>query len=647
MNFLSSLSNFRASLQFKLFLNFSLLTFLIACLLSTLYITSEIREANKYAGAILQLRAGQLADAVRLTLYAENRDMLRLAAEQTALLTPETRSVMISTRDGRVLVNIRPPVPPSTPAVFIRRTAEVRSSTLVDSIDSTITGSQEASPLVIGTVSIEQGTSALSRSINQMIMFSIGMAIAFWLMLALLSYLVFKKVTRTFSTLVQGINVLQNGDFSSRIEISSDDEAGRTARAVNELANSMQQRSEENRQLQEERLNLERQMLHSNKLESLGVMAGGIAHDFNNLLQTIIGNAELALMELPTASAAHKHIVNVMDSAGSAAHLTGLMLAYAGKGVFDKKILDLNKLISKNVELFRLATPGSVSFELQLPAVLPAIMADESQLQQVVMNLITNAAESIDKQSGLVRLSTGTLNCDREFLTASLLEVKPEPGEYLFLEVSDNGCGMDEDTVKRLFEPFFTTKFTGRGLGMSAVMGIMKSHHGALFVKSEPGRGSTFTIFFPVSQAALPAEVSDPEAAPPKRGALHEKGSSRLALVVDDEKAVLRVCSKMVSLCGFTVITACDGIDAVAKFREHAAEITVVVMDLTMPKMDGIAAMGEIYRIRPDARVILSSGFNEEELCERVTDQAPSGFIRKPYSMRVLEAELQMVVPLN
>ena len=396
-----------------------------------------------------------------------------------------------------------------------------------------------------------------------------------------------------------------------------------------------------------EKLALERQTFHSQKLESLGVLAGGIAHDFNNLLQSILGNVELAIRELPTDSSPRKFIDCAMDSARSAARLTSLMLAYAGKGLVTKKELCLNDLVRKNSELLKTAASPSVSVEFHLPEGLPAIMADESQLQQVVMNLITNAAESINNQSGLVRLSTGTRGCDREFLAASLLEVKQEQGEYLFLEVSDNGCGMDEDTVGRLFEPFFTTKFTGRGLGMSAVMGIMKSHHGALFVESEPGRGTTFRAYFPVSQTALPATVSEPAANLPERATSQEKGPSRLALVVDDEKAVLRVCSKMVSLCGFTVITACDGIDAVAKFREHAAEITVVVMDLTMPKMDGIAAMGEIYRIRPDARVILSSGFNEEELCERVTDQAPSGFIRKPYSMNVLETELNRVIQVK
>jgi CheY-like chemotaxis protein len=228
------------------------------------------------------------------------------------------------------------------------------------------------------------------------------------------------------------------------------------------------------------------------------------------------------------------------------------------------------------------------------------------------------------------------------------------------LEVKDNGCGMSEETVKRLFDPFFSTKLTGRGLGMSAVMGIMKSHGGALFVESEVSKGTTFRVLFPVTESAGPAATQphpDPDRLPEGEGILREgtKSSpercdiqevqfSGLALLVDDEKNVLKTCTKMVKLCGFEVITACDGFDAVAKFREHANEIDVVLMDLTMPNMGGIEAMGEIYSTRRDARVILSSGFNKEELSGRIAGQPPSGFIRKPYSMGELEAELLRVM---
>jgi CheY-like chemotaxis protein len=385
-------------------------------------------------------------------------------------------------------------------------------------------------------------------------------------------------------------------------------------------------------------------MLQAQKLESLGVMAGGIAHDFNNLLQSILGNMELASMKLPSDAAPQKYIANAIISGKHAAHLTNLMLTYLGKGLTTKKELNLNELVRDNTEMLRTAASAAVSVELFLSPDLPHITADIAHMQQVVMNLITNAAESILEQPGFVRITTGIQSCDQAGLAASLLEEKPAPGRYVFLEVKDNGCGMSEETLQRLFDPFFTTKFTGRGLGMSAVLGIIRIHNGALFVESEPGKGTTFRVLFPIPDSAPPATTEEPVSSPPQTSTFQESSLSGLVLVVDDERAVLKICTKMVQLCGFTVMTACDGIDAVAKFREQADEIVIVLMDLTMPNMDGITAMDEIYRIRPDTKVIISSGFNKEELSERITSQPPCGFIRKPYSMNVLEAEMRRVM---
>jgi PAS domain S-box-containing protein len=401
----------------------------------------------------------------------------------------------------------------------------------------------------------------------------------------------------------------------------------------------------EHRRAEEERLTLEQQFQQSQKLESLGVMAGGIAHDFNNLLQSILGNMELAERVLAQNSKPQKLIANAIISGKQAALLTNLLLAYIGRGFIEKKKLSLNELIRENTEIMRSATTSLVSIEMTLSEELPAIIADEAQLQQLVMNLITNAAEAIDKQPGFVKISTGTQDCDRTCLAASLLDKKAEPGHYVFLEVKDSGCGMDEETLKRLFDPFFTTKFTGRGLGMSAVMGIVKTYSGALFVESKVGKGTTFRVLFPAQESVLQDTLQKPFASLPEKQAIPDNPLSGLALLVDDEKSVLKTCTKMLKLCGFTVITASDGMDAVTQFREHSDVIDVVVMDLTMPNMDGVTAMVEIREIRPDAKVILASGFNEEELSKRfIGFAAPSGFIRKPYSMNQLELELQRVM---
>lgn len=634
-------SNFSTSFQFKLFTIFTLLTFLLASLLSTLYIVTEIRSTRRITTEQLQLRAQQLADSVRLPLYAENRDTLRLLAKQAAQ-APEIQAVVITAPDGRVMADFYSP-DYSTTTESIIQAVEVRSNSVVGSVESSMTDGTDTSAALIGSVRMERGTTDLSRTLRHVILISVSTAIAFWMAVSLLCYLVLRRVTRSFNTLVRGLEAMQGGNFAARINIKSDDEPGRGARAVNNLANALQQRGEENSRLQEEHLNLERQLLQSQKLESLGVMAGGIAHDFNNLLQAIFGNLELASMKIAADSAPHKYIGRAMTSARRAALLTNLMLTYMGKGLIVKKALDLNEMVRENAELFGSATTTAVPVELSLSSWLPSIMADEAQIQQVVMNLLTNAAESIELQPRFIRLTTGIQRCDEACLASCLLDERSAPGEHVFLEVSDNGCGMSEETLQRLFDPFFTTKFPGRGLGMSAVMGIIRTHNGALFVESELGKGTTFRALFPVSEAALPATTQEPVTPPPESDSPANRLSG-LALVVDDEKPVLRICTKMVTLCGFTVITACDGIDAVAKFREHADEIVVVLMDLTMPNMDGITAMNEIYRIRPDIKVILSSGFNEKELSDRLADHPPSGFIRKPYSMNVLEAEMRRVM---
>ncbi len=655
-------SNFRTSFQFKLFLIFSLLTFLITCLLSTLYIVTEIRKSRHLATERLQLQAQNLADSVRLPLYAENRDMLRRLAEHAAK-APRIRAVVISDPNGRILADFQVQTPSALSGV-ISQTVKVYSSHLVDSVESSMSGGRDTTTALIGTVRMERGTADLSEAIRRLIMISVSMAVAFWLAVTLLCHLVLRRVTRSFNALLLGINAMQEGDFSTRIDIESDDEPGRAARAINNMASALQQRGEENIRLQEERLNIERQMLHAQKLESLGVMAGGIAHDFNNLLQSILGNIELVSMKLAPDSPSQKHIAHAMNAVKHAARLTNSMLTYLGRGLITKKELNLNELVRENAEMLRTAASTAVSMELSLSPEQPAILADESQLQQVVMNLIINAAESIQENPGVIKLTTGIQNYDKTRLDSSLLDKKPSPGRYVFLEVSDNGCGMSRETLKRLFDPFFTTKFTGRGLGMSAVMGIIRSHCGALLVESEPGKGTTFRALFPVPESALPATVQphpppDPSTSlradllplemggtktQPEISTSPEKPLSGVALVVDDEKSVLRICAKMVTLCGYTVITACDGIDAVTKFREHADEIAVVLMDLTMPNMDGITAMGEIYGIKPDIKVILSSGFNEEDLSGRITGQPPSGYIRKPYSVKVLETELRRVM---
>lgn len=253
---------------------------------------------------------------------------------------------------------------------------------------------------------------------------------------------------------------------------------------------------------EDERLELERKLLRVQKMESLGVIAGGIAHDFNTLLSVIIGNLELGLFKLPTDSPVRGNIEQAMLASERSADLTRQMLAYCGGGLFVMKEIDLNDFVCRNANLFRASVSRNVTVNINTAPALPLINADEGQLRQVIMNLLTNALEAIDTNPGVITLSTGIRECDEEFLNRNRIEEKPPAGRFVYLDVSDTGCGMNEDTLKRIFDPFFSTKFIGRGLGMSAVMGIVRVHKGAILLGSEVGQGSTICVLFPVAEDA-------------------------------------------------------------------------------------------------------------------------------------------------
>ncbi len=392
------------------------------------------------------------------------------------------------------------------------------------------------------------------------------------------------------------------------------------------------------KRIEQERLELERRLLHAQKLESLGLLAGGIAHDFNNLLMAVLGNLDLALRKLSPVSPASTNIEQSAQAARRAADLTRQMLAYSGRGRFVVKAMDLSELVEENVHLFRSGIAGRAELNVRLDRSLTPIEADAGQVQQVIMNLITNASEAIGEESGMITLATGVQDCDAQCLQQSRIEDAPPAGRFVFLEVSDTGCGMDEEKQQRLFDPFFSTKAMGRGLGMSAILGIVRGHGGAIFVDSVVGRGTTIRILFPALQGARavnegPVGARANEAAAP--------AMSSTVLVVDDEEIVRNVSKEMVEALGLKVLTAVDGRDAVDLFTKHADGIDLVILDLSMPNMDGLAAFEELVRIRPGVKVILSSGYNDQESFQRMSGKRLAGFIQKPYSMKNLRDALE------
>ncbi len=403
----------------------------------------------------------------------------------------------------------------------------------------------------------------------------------------------------------------------------------------------------ERKQAEADRLGLERQVQHAQKLESLGVLAGGIAHDFNNLLMVILGNADLALDELSPQTPARENIMEVEKAAKRAAELSKQMLAYSGKGKFIVEPIALNEFVEEMGRLLDVSISKKAVLKYNFADNLPSFDGDATQIRQIIMNLITNASEAIGDASGVITLSTGAIECDRDYLDsineilrAGLAEPLPV-GVYVYFEVADTGCGMDSKTIEKIFDPFFTTKFTGRGLGMAAALGIVKGHAGAINIYSEPGKGTIFKVLFPASKSPENGDaVQEPDPADSERW----RGRGTV-LVVDDEEAVCSVGEQMLSRMGFSVLTAGDGRQAVEMFGANSDQIVCVLLDLTMPHMDGEQAFQQFQRIRPDVSVILCSGYNEQDATRRFAGKGLAGFVQKPYNMAEVRKTLMQILP--
>lgn len=393
------------------------------------------------------------------------------------------------------------------------------------------------------------------------------------------------------------------------------------------------------KKVQEERLKLEQQVQHTQKLESLGILAGGIAHDFNNILTVIIGNANLAKRNLQPGSPLWKKIEKIEVSAERAHELSQQMLAYSGKGKFIISAANLNDVVQDMGQILKSSISKKAALVFNQEENLPDIEADVTQIRQIIMNLITNASEAIEDTPGTITISTGVLdeNAIHKAEDSQLYELL-EDCDHVFLEVHDTGCGMDKETLAKIFDPFFTTKFTGRGLGLSAVQGILRGHHGIMKVESEPGIGTTFRLLFPARETARePVEIE-------KKDITSEWHASGTILLVDDEEMVLDVAKEMLEEIGFHVLTAANGHEAVQVFKELHKEIHCVLLDLTMPQMDGRDTLIEFKKLDKDIPVILSSGFSEQEIKDRMGTERPVDFIQKPYQLDAISKVMYKVL---
>jgi PAS domain S-box-containing protein len=375
---------------------------------------------------------------------------------------------------------------------------------------------------------------------------------------------------------------------------------------------------------EEERLRLEQQFHHAQKMESLGVLAGGIAHDFNNILTVILGHCYMAKSDyIPETE--YKEVFLKIEAAGNrAADLCRQMLTYAGKTPLVQTRVNLRPLIDEVVKILQAAIKKHVSITLDLGCNVPEIKGDTGQIQQIIMNLIINAAEAIGDKNGTIRVVLSITVFEATQTGIDTFGTAILPGRYASIEVTDTGCGMDTETQVRIFEPFYTTKFTGRGLGMSAISGIIKSHEGILQLTSTPGVGTTFKIFFPVPKTSGDAETSSTTIS------LTEKTGGTILLVEDEE--TLRVMGKtMLDAMGFSAMTASNGSEALEIYRERGSEINVILLDLIMPVMGGIQAYHELRKISPAIPIIICSGYGVESVEDVIGNDPHAGFVHKPY----------------
>jgi CheY-like chemotaxis protein len=367
------------------------------------------------------------------------------------------------------------------------------------------------------------------------------------------------------------------------------------------------------------------------------VLAGGIAHDFNNLLTGILGNISLAVDTVEDSNPAKPILQDAIEASERAAHLTQQMLAYAGKGRFVIEAIDISALVRAISSLVRSSIPKHVTLRLDLDPTLPFVEADVAQMQQLIMNLMINGAEAIpEDRQGTVLVTTRSQEVDAEYIKETFGAGDITPGQYIAINVHDNGVGMDEETMAKIFDPFFTTKFTGRGLGLAAALGIVRGHKGTLKVFSTPGQGTTFKVLLPANPAARD------NAAP--RGVETNLAGAGTVLIVDDESIVRKAATSSLERYGYTVVTANNGRQGVERFRELHKQLVIVILDTTMPVMNGEETLDHMRSIDPHVPVVLSSGYNEVEAIRRFAGKGLSGFIQKPYSASALAEKIRAVL---
>ncbi|MCA9988236.1 MAG: response regulator [Anaerolineales bacterium] len=375
----------------------------------------------------------------------------------------------------------------------------------------------------------------------------------------------------------------------------------------------------------------EKQMQRIQKMESLGALAGGVAHDFNNLLSAILGRAVIALDKLPLGHTARRDIELMIEHTERAADLANQMLAYSGKGGFEIQPMDLNALLHGNMPLLQAGIAKNVLVMMQLADYLPDVAADPGQLREVITQVVLNAAEAIGPRNGQIEIRT-RLADDYELTLAEWPEEKwTRSGNYILLEIADNGSGIDNENLAKIFDPFFTTKELGRGLGLAAVQGIMRGHRAGMEVLSEPGLGTTFRFFMPACQMAERPAAPVVMAAP----------AGHKVLVIDDEQPIRDLVEDVLMMFDVPVLTASSGPKGIELYTQNRQDVGLIILDLSMPGMNGEDTCRALRELNEDVAIIISSGYHKDDVAERFSGLRPSGFLQKPYNPRQLVDEVK------
>jgi len=394
---------------------------------------------------------------------------------------------------------------------------------------------------------------------------------------------------------------------------------------------------------EEERISFELKMQHAQKLESLGIIAGGIAHDFNNILMAVLGHADIALEEVEDNPGPKKALNNIITAGKRATELAQQLLVYSGKGKLETCTVNVNTLISDMTSLIEVSVSKKVRILFHPGPHTPNVEGNQSQLRQVVLNLLTNASQAIGNASGQIVIQTGKIFCTQNDLAACSIPVRPDVDAplpettYTFIDIEDTGCGMDETTRNKLFDPFYTTKKTGTGLGMAAVLGIIRQQRGTMTIDSTPDVGTRIRVLLPASLAST-KKRKKPEA-PPMEKPIQQQGG--LILIADDEEPVRKISQRMVEKLGFSVISATDGEEAVSLYKAHRQKIRCVILDMTMPGLSGSEALDQIRRINPSAKAIIASGYGSAPSESELSADDSCSYLQKPYQISELRQALR------